>query len=134
MLPLSFLVEVLFTVPLAMSFHATMETCSLVIAVLCCQSFFHLILPFAPFGDKGYLPVLVGPTSKEDLGLFLLKVPLGSSKHVQQLRERDLNFVHVKVKNGLRKGAQKRLKNKVRAHLNREFNSKQFQPHDETKP
>ena len=84
MLPLSFLVEVLFTIPLLMSFHATVETHSLVIAVFLCQSCFHLLLPFAPFGGKSYLPLLVGPTNKKDLGLFLLKVPLGSSKHVQR--------------------------------------------------
>ena len=84
MLPLSFLVEVLFTVPLPMSFHATVETRSLVIAVLLCQSCFHLLLPFAPLGGKSYLPLLVGPTNKDDLGFFLLKVPLGSSKHVQR--------------------------------------------------
>ena len=83
MLPLRFLVEVLFIHPLSMSFHATVETCSLVIIVIPCQSCFHLLLPFAPFGGKSYLPLLVSPTNKEDLGLFLLKVPLGSSKHVQ---------------------------------------------------
>ena len=128
MLALSFLVEVLFTVPLPMSFHATVETHSLVITILPCQSCFHLLLPFAPFGGKGYLPLLVGPSNKEDLGLFLLKVPLGSSKHVQQLGERGLNLVHVKVANELREGVRKRLKNKVRAHLNREFNSEHCQP------
>ena len=85
MLPLSFLVEVLFILPLLISFHATVETRSLVIGILFCQSFFHLLLPFAPVGGKGYLPLLVGPTNKKDLGLFLLKVPLGSSKHVQHL-------------------------------------------------
>ena len=78
MLPLSFLVEVLLIVPLPMSFHATIETRSLVIAVLPCQSCFHFLLPFAPLRGKGYLPLLVGPTNKEDLGLFLLKVPLGN--------------------------------------------------------
>ena len=57
-----------------------------------------------------------------------MKVPFGSSKHVQQLWERGLNLVNVKVNNELRKGVQKRLKNKVRAHLNREFNSEHYQP------
>ena len=85
MLPLSFLFEVLSTVPLPISFHATVETRSLVIAVLPCQSCFYLLLPFAPLGGKGYLPLLLSPTNKKDLALFLLKVPLGSSKHVQQL-------------------------------------------------
>ena len=66
MLLLSFLVEVLFTSPLPMSFHNTLETCSLVIAVFPCQSCFHLLLPFASLGGKGYLPLLVGPTNKED--------------------------------------------------------------------
>ena len=56
MLLLSFLVEVLFTLPLPMSFPAIVETCSFVTA-------------------KGYLPLLVGPTNKEVLGLFFLKVP-----------------------------------------------------------
>ena len=103
MLPLSFLVEVLFIVPLLMSFHAILETRSLVIVILPCQSCFHLLLPFAPFGSKGYLPLLVGPTNKEDLGLFLLKFPLDNSKHVQKLWERGLNLVYVKVNNELRK-------------------------------
>ena len=84
MLSLSFLIEVLLTVSLPMSFYVTVETRSLIIPVLPCQSCFHLLLPFAPFGGKSYLPLLVGPTNKEDLGLFLLKVPLGSKKHVQR--------------------------------------------------
>ena len=130
MLPLSFLVELLFTVPLLMSFHATVETRSLVIAVLRCQSCFHLLLPFSPLGVKGYLPLLVGPTNKEELGHFLLKVLLDSSKHVQQLWERRLNLIHVKVNNELRKRVWKRLKNKIPAHLNREFNSEHCQPLD----
>ena len=122
MLLLSFLVEVLFTVSLLMSFHITMETCSLVIDVLPCRSCFHLLLPFAPFGGQGYLPLLVGLANKEDLGFFLLKVPLGNSKHVQQLQERGLNLNYVKVNNELRKEFRKRLKNKVHAHLNTKFN------------
>ena len=127
MLLLSFLVEVLFTVPLPMSFHATVETCSLGITIIPCQSCFHLLLPFASSGGKVYLPLLVGLTNKEDLGLFLLKVLLGSSKHVQQLRERGMNLFHVKFINELRNEVRKRLKNKVRAHLNKEFNSRSTQ-------
>ena len=129
MLPLSFLVEVLFTAPLPMTFHAKMETCFLVIVILHCQSCVHLF-PLPQMEAKAILPLLVGPTNKEDIGLFLLKVPLGSSKHVQQLWERGLNLVHVKVNNELRKGIRKRLQNKARAHLKREFNSEHDQPLD----
>ena len=84
MLPLRLLIEVLFIVHLPMSFHVTVKTCSLVVTVLPCQSCFHLLLPFAPLRGRGYLPLLFGPTNKEDMGLFLLKVPLGSSKHVKK--------------------------------------------------
>ena len=103
MLPLSFLVEVPFTIPILISFHAIVETRSLVIDVLPCRSCFHLLLPFAPLGGKGYLSLLVGPTNKEDMRFFLQKVPFSNCKHVQQLWERGLNIVHVKVNNDLRK-------------------------------
>ena len=106
MLPLSFLVEVHFTVPLPMSFHATVKTRSLVIAVLLCQICFHLLFPFAPFGGKSYLPLLVGPTNKEDLGLFLLKVPLGSSKDVQHS---DLSKIFKFLSQSVKFGSIKRL-------------------------
>ena len=70
MFPLSFLVEVIFTVPLPMYFHATVETRSLVIAVLPCRSCFHMLLPFAPLGGKSYLPLFVGTTNQEDMRFF----------------------------------------------------------------
>ena len=75
MLLLSFLVQVLFIVLLLMSFHTIVETRSLVIIVLPYQSYFYLLLTFSSLGGKGCLPLLVGPTNKEDLGLFILKVP-----------------------------------------------------------
>ena len=89
-----------------------------------------MLLPFAPFGGRCWISLLFGPTNKEDMGLFLLKVPLGISKHVQQLQERGLNLVHVKVNNEQRKEVWKELENKVCAHLNMKFNSKHRQPLD----
>ena len=52
MLPPSFLVEVLLTVALPMSFHTTVETCSVVITVLV-KVAFTCFFPLPLFGGKG---------------------------------------------------------------------------------
>ena len=91
---------------------------------------FSVASSICPLGGRGYLPLLVGPPNTEDMRLLLVKVPLGSYKHIQKLLERDLNLVHVKFNNALRKGVGKRLKNKLCAYLNCEFNFDHCQPLD----
>ena len=69
MLPLSFLVEVLVIIPLPMSFHATVETCSLVITVLV-EVAFTCFFPLPLFEAKATFLFLLVPPTRRGLGAF----------------------------------------------------------------